>query len=247
MYSWNTNRIRMVRLIAVAVLTGALNLAGSAASAQHARSSNAPAPGGSPPRVARAAQPNQHLDARFSHNQYYFDRGYSVRRPPPGSVGELRSRDGSRYLYRNGNWYRWDGRLWIVWGAPIGLYVPFLPPYFTTIWWYGVPYYYANDTYYVWADDRRSYEVVAPPDGIDGSATSQPPASNRLFVYPKSGQSADQQKRDEYECHRWAVGQTGFDPTVSGGGVPADQAIGKRNDYFRAQVSCLEGRGYTVK
>ena len=28
--------------------------------------------------------------------------------------------------------------------------------------------------------------------------------------------------------------------------VPSDQAARKRIDYFRAQVSCLEGRGYTV-
>ncbi len=30
---------------------------------------------------------HQHLDGRFSHNQYYYDRGYSVRRPPVGCVG----------------------------------------------------------------------------------------------------------------------------------------------------------------
>lgn len=33
------------------------------------------------------------------------------------------------------------------------------------------------------------------------------------FIYPAKGQSADQQKKDEYECHGWAVQQTGFDPT----------------------------------
>ncbi len=33
------------------------------------------------------------------------------------------------------------------------------------------------------------------------------------FVYPAKGQSAEQQKKDEYECHQWAVQQTGFDPT----------------------------------
>jgi hypothetical protein len=34
-----------------------------------------------------------------------------------------------------------------------------------------------------------------------------------LYVYPQKGQSADQQDRDRYECHSWAVQQTGFDPT----------------------------------
>ena len=32
------------------------------------------------------------------------------------------------------------------------------------------------------------------------------------FLYPKKGQSAEQQDKDKYECHQWAVGQTGFDP-----------------------------------
>jgi hypothetical protein len=33
------------------------------------------------------------------------------------------------------------------------------------------------------------------------------------FVYPAKGQSPEQQKKDEYECHQWAVQQTGVDPT----------------------------------
>lgn len=131
-------------------------------------------------------------------------------------------------------------------GAPVGLYVPWLPPYFTTVWWNGIPYYYANDTYYVWDDAQQAYKVVSPPNGMETNGTTQAPASDQLFVYPKNGQSAEQQEKDRYECHRWAVDQTGFDPTVAGGGVTPEKAVEKRNDYFRAQVSCLEGRGYTV-
>ena len=134
-----------------------------------------------------------------------------------------------------------------MWGAPLGFYVPFLPPYFTTIWWGGVPYYYANDTYYLWDDEQRQYQVVAPPDGVESGATLQAPASDQLFVYPKSGQPAEQQAQDRYECHRWAVDNSGFDPTHADGGVAPEQAVGKRNEYFRAEVACLEGRGYTVK
>jgi hypothetical protein len=203
----------------------------------------APVSGGAP----LSGGAHQHFDGRFSHNQYYYDHGYTVRRPPPGGLGELHGPDGGRYWFHGGHWYRWNGAGWAVWGAPIGLFVPFLPFYFTTVWWDGVPYYYANDTYYLWDDDQQQYEVVAPPDGIESGGTSRAPASNQLFVYPKNGQSAEQQDKDRYECHRSAVSQTGFDPTVSGGGVaPEDMAV-KRNDYFRAQVACLEGRGYTVK
>jgi hypothetical protein len=34
-----------------------------------------------------------------------------------------------------------------------------------------------------------------------------------LYIYPNRGQSAEQQSRDRYECHAWAVQQTGVDPT----------------------------------
>lgn len=33
-----------------------------------------------------------------------------------------------------------------------------------------------------------------------------------FYVYPKDGQSAEQQKQDEFQCYEWAKGQTGFDP-----------------------------------
>lgn len=33
------------------------------------------------------------------------------------------------------------------------------------------------------------------------------------FIFPKNGQSAEQQQKDEFSCHSWAVSQTGVDPT----------------------------------
>lgn len=35
------------------------------------------------------------------------------------------------------------------------------------------------------------------------------------FVYPKAGQSEQQQSQDRFECHQWAVQQTGFDPSTA--------------------------------
>ena len=46
-----------------------------------------------------------------------------------------------------------------------------------------------------------------------GGALLASAALAQQYVYPAKGQSADQQKKDEYECHQWAVNQTGFDPT----------------------------------
>ena len=34
-----------------------------------------------------------------------------------------------------------------------------------------------------------------------------------VIAYPAQGQTQDQQDRDRYECHAWAVQQSGFDPT----------------------------------
>ena len=89
--------------------------------------------------------------------------------------------------------------------------------------------------------------MVDPPAGIEKAGTTDAPQSDEIFVYPRNGQSADQQARDRYECHRSAVEQTGFDPTISGGGVPAESAGGKRSDYLRAQAGCLDARGYSVR
>ncbi len=36
----------------------------------------------------------------------------------------------------------------------------------------------------------------------------------RVFVYPLRGQSTDLQDRDRYECHNWAVQESGFDPSA---------------------------------
>ena len=39
-----------------------------------------------------------------------------------------------------------------------------------------------------------------------------PLLAQEVFIYPTKGQSPEQQNRDRYECHTWAVQQTGFDP-----------------------------------
>lgn len=34
----------------------------------------------------------------------------------------------------------------------------------------------------------------------------------KLYVFPAKGQSKNQQKKDEFECYKWAVEQSGIDP-----------------------------------
>jgi hypothetical protein len=193
----------------------------------------------------RSAPPNQHLDPRFGHNQYYFNRGYGTHRPPPG--GYAVDRRGDHYWYNGGHWYRRRGFGWAVDGPPIGAFVWFLPPLFTTVWFGGIPYYYANDTYYIWNSDHGQYEVVDPPSGIETGGTTHIPPSDTLFIYPKNGQSSEQQASDRYECHHSAVEQSGYDPTRAGGGVAPADATRRRADYFRADAACLDARGYSVR
>jgi hypothetical protein len=42
-----------------------------------------------------------------------------------------------------------------------------------------------------------------------------PGASAAQYVYPARGQSQQQQARDQAECHSWAVGQTGYNPSYA--------------------------------
>lgn len=39
------------------------------------------------------------------------------------------------------------------------------------------------------------------------------PVQAQLMIYPMKGQSNEQLSKDRYECHMWAVQQSGFDPT----------------------------------
>jgi hypothetical protein len=41
-----------------------------------------------------------------------------------------------------------------------------------------------------------------------------------LYIYPNKGQNPEQQSRDRYDCHLWAVQQTGVDPTRAQASAP---------------------------
>jgi hypothetical protein len=149
-------------------------------------------------------------------------------------------------------WYRPHGHGFVVIAPPFGVIVPVLPVFATLVVLDGVQYYYANEAYYRYLPEQGSYQVVAPPEGAPpapaaNGAGAPSPSSDDLFIYPKNGQSPDEQARDRYECHRWAADQAAFDPTRPAGGVTPEATVAKRSDYQRAQQACLEARGYTVR
>ena len=182
----------------------------------------------------RSSGSREFRDSRYNHNRSYPVRGQVFRQVPRDRRVVIHR--GSRYYFSGGVWYRPHGARFTVVLPPVGLFLPFLPPYYATIWVRGVPYYYANEVYY--AHRGNGYVVIEPPK----EEVSQAPPSDQLFVYPRLGQSEKQQADDRYACHRWAVEQTGFDPTQPPGGK-----VEKRADYQRAMGACLDGRGYTVK
>src|SRR5580704_18743930 len=62
--------------------------------------------------------------------------------------------------------------------------------------------------------------VTPPPQRVVVQNAPPPPS---IMVYPAHGQSPEQLERDRYECHVWAVQQSGFDPSRPG--VPPDQRV----------------------
>jgi len=86
-----------------------------------------------------------------------------------------------------------------------------------------------------------------PPVYLQPAPSLTPSSNERIFVYPRQGQSEELQAKDRYECHSWAVSQTHYDPTHPTSGMPEAQLNQMRADYQRAQGACLDGRGYTMK
>ena len=98
-------------------------------------------------------------------------------------------------------------------------------------------------------DDAATY---VPQPSVNSSPNNVAPSYNPgprgdwggasdISVYPRNGQSEKQTADDKFECHKWSVAQTGFDPTRS------VNLQGTVMDYRRAMDACLDARGYSVK
>ena len=127
---------------------------------------------------------------------------------------------------RGGHWGWWAP--WAVIGGAAVLAAPY----------YYSPYYYASPPVVI---------QEQPPVYFQPAPSVTPPSTERIFVYPRQGQSEELQAKDRYECHSWAVRQTHYDPTQPVSGAPEAQLNQMRADYQRAMGACLGGRGYTMK
>ncbi|MBB4866985.1 hypothetical protein HNP46_005893 [Pseudomonas nitritireducens] len=168
----------------------------------------------------------------------YWRPGYVVSSMPPGHY-RVPYR-GSDYFFNDGYWYRPYGARYVVVTPPYGVRVRYLPSYAEQVWIGSIGYFLAAGTYYLWQASSQDYEVVAPPQQPQPVAVAQ--TGYDVIAYPMYNQGPDQQARDRYECHGWAVQQSGFDPASASYAPPAYVA----DNYRRALGACLSGRGYSI-
>lgn len=206
----------------------------------------APAPG---PAHGAAPGANRWYDGAHGHGRYYPTPGWAVRSLPPRT--SIVFWGGVSYGFFDGIWYSPGPRGYVVVRPPYGIVVADLPLFRTVVTVGGIGYLYADGVYYR-ERTEGGYEVVPPPVAGDAAAANgvtvgnSPASGGRMYIYPRQAQTAQQQATDEYECHRWAVSQSGFDPSAAATAT-LGSAQARRGDYQRAQSACLEGRGYTVR
>ena len=150
---------------------------------------------------------------------------------------------GQDYFFSGGYWYRPQGPRYVVVTPPYGIRVHYLPDYAREVWVGGSLLFLAAGAYYAYEQSTQQYVVVQPPAQVP----SPPPAPQGngydVVAYPANGQSPAQVQQDGYDCYRWAVQQSGFDPrTVT---YAPDPAVVQT--YRQAQGNCLGSRGYQVQ
>ena len=92
-----------------------------------------------------------------------------------------------------------------------------------------------------------SAPLAAAPPVSASTLSSGTPRGVKATALPKNGQSPDVQARDHYECYKFAVAHSGFDPMHANGAAAATQVAEQQSEYERAQAACFEGRGYSMQ
>jgi hypothetical protein len=95
-----------------------------------------------------------------------------------------------------------------------------------------------------------SAPMAGPPAGFTAPGAipqlSAKQQQQMVQLTPNNGQTAEQQARDRYDCYRWALAQTGYDPLHPKGGMPTAQSSQQEDAYDQVRTACLQQRGYTV-
>jgi len=147
---------------------------------------------------------------------------------------------GQDYFFSDGYWYRPQGPRYVVVNPPQGVRVRYLPDYAERLWIGSSMFFLAAGTYYQWQDNAQEYVVVSPP--VSAPQPIQTSNSYDVAAYPANGQTPQQIAQDRYECQRWAVEQSGFNPATATY-APAPEVV---TIYRQSLANCYSSRGYSV-
>lgn len=128
------------------------------------------------------------------------------------NVGYRSGHGGYRGGY-SGGYYRGGGG-W-GWGVGLGLGAGLL---------LAQPWYYPPTTTVI---------VEQPPQSVMVQPAPPQPARPEPVIYPRNGQTVQQQETDRQECNRWATTQ--------------QAALNDSSVFMRAVDACMDGRGYTTR
>ncbi|MCP1512968.1 DUF6515 family protein [Pseudomonas rhodesiae] len=150
---------------------------------------------------------------------------------------------GQDYFFSGGYWYRPQGPRYVVVAPPYGIRVHYLPDYAREVWVGGSLLFLAAGAYYAYEESTQQYVVVQPPAAVPAPQPAPQGNGYDVVAYPANGQSPAQVQQDGYDCYRWAVQQSGFDPQAVT--YAPDPAVVQA--YRQAQGNCLSSRGYQVQ
>jgi hypothetical protein len=114
----------------------------------------------------------------------------------PSTAGGSQWHGGQERRPRYGGGWGWRG-----YGGVLGV----LPAVATVLTIGAITYWVADGQYYR-AVPSGGYVLVAPPEGGEPGRMAgsdrpfNPPGPDRLYIYPRNGQSAEKQASDEYDC-----------------------------------------------
>ena len=150
---------------------------------------------------------------------------------------------GQDYFFSGGYWYRPQGPRYVVVTPPYGIRVQYLPDYAREVWVGSALFFLAAGAYYTYESSSQQYVVVQPPTQVPAPQPAPQGNGYDVVAYPANGQSPAQVQQDGYDCYRWAVQQSGFDPQQVT--YAPDPAVVQT--YRQAQGNCLSSRGYQVQ
>ncbi|MFQ6593000.1 MULTISPECIES: DUF6515 family protein [Pseudomonas] len=150
---------------------------------------------------------------------------------------------GQDYFFSGGYWYRPQGPRYVVVTPPYGIRVQYLPDYAREVWVGSTLFFLAAGAYYTYESSTQQYVVVQPPTQVPTPPPAPQGNGYDVVAYPANGQSPGQVQQDGYDCYRWAVQQSGFDPQA----VTYAPAPAVVQTYRQAQGNCLSSRGYQVQ